>query len=289
MTRLFAFFAATMISGVAVSTACTAQGSAPIDFRLDASRNAPMVHVRFDTRTGGKNNQWSTDFPVSTLAGLDLARLRGPSQPISFALVRESGRLDCAGQGGQSAASGTCRFAADPRFTNLLASRGIRRPTANHSFNLMALNVRRDLIDGLHSARYPAPTIDELMALAALGVDSRYIAGLAGAGYRPQRLDALVQFKAMGIGPDFIRSYVRHGYANLAPDEIVQLKALNVSGDYIASFRQAGYRNLTVGQLLQLKALGVTADYARAVRQASATPPSPERLVELKAIGFRPR
>ncbi len=291
MTRLFAFLAAMLVSLVAISSA-TASEAETIHFRLDASRGSPgRVHASFSS-VGDRDRQhhWSTDFAGGELAGLDFNRLRaGGNQALRFALVREAGRLDCAGAGGHSAASGDCRFTPDPAFTSFLVSRGMRRCAESQNFSMMAVNVRRDVVDALHAARYPVPTCDELISLTAVGVDGGYISGLARVGYRPPNLDTLLQFKALNITSTWIEGFVRHGMGRMDPEELVQLKALDITGDYIAGFQRAGYRNLSADQLVQLKALGVTPEYAAAVRRGTSELPTPERLVELKAIGFRPR
>ena len=289
MTRMFAFFAAILLSAVAVSSACTAGVSEGLRFHIDAKRSSAKVYASF---TGGKSRttHWSTDFNASELQGLDVAQLRaGADQPVRFALVREAGRLDCTGSGSRSAASGACSFTPNSGFNDFLVSRGVKRPTDEEGLAMVSLNVRRGLVEALHSARYPVPSVDDLLSLSALGVDARYINGLAQVGYRPRDIDDLVQFKALDVTPGYIQSFVRAGYGNLPADRIVQLKALDITGDYVAGFKAAGYPSLTPDQLVALKALGVTADYARAVRESSREIPSAERLVELKAIGFSPR
>ena len=293
MTRMFAFVAALLVSGVAVSSACTAGAAgAPgrVQFHLDATRNGGDIQADFTGGGDHNKNQWSSTFRPEQLAGLDLPRLRSSGDhAVQFAVIREAGRLDCAGTGGGSRASGSCGFTASQAFNDFLVSKGMRRPTDSEGLSMMALDVRRETVEALHAARYPVPSVDDLLALTALGVNSAYISGLANVGYRPKDLDALVQFKALDITPAFIQGYIRHGYANLEPDHLVQLKALDINADYIASFERVGYRNLSVDQLVQLKALGVTAEFARSAQQSSRERLSPERLVELRAVGFDPR
>ena len=292
MTRMFGFVAALLLSGVAVSSACTAVSAAPgsaVRFRLDAERNGSL-QASFVGGGDHNKNQWSSTFRADQLAGLDLPRLRtGGDHAIQFAVVRDAGRLDCAGRGGSSRASGLCNFTPSELFNAFLVGKGMRRPTKGEGLSMMALDVRRETVEAIHAARYPIPSVDDLLALTALRVNSAYISGLANVGYRPKDLDALVQFKALDITPAFIQGYVRHGYANLQPDHLVQLKALDINADYIASFERVGYRNLTVDQLVQMKALGVTAEFARSAQLASRERLTPERLVELRAVGFIPR
>ena len=291
MSRTLAFFAALICSALAVSSACTAASAAETHrFTLEPARQQGQIHASFHRTDDRGRNTWSTSFPVSELAGLDTVRLNAAgSSPLSFAIVREAGRLDCAGNGGNSMAIGSCRFTADAAFTNFIVSRGMRRPTADQAFGLMAVNARRDIVEALSAVRYPVPTVDQLTALTAVGVSGRYIADLARVGYRPATLDALLQFKALDITPDFIEGFVRLGYANLPADELVQLKALDIGADFIAGFERLGYRRLSDDQLVQLKALDVTPEFVRSVQRDSAELPSPDRLVQMRALGYRPR
>ena len=290
MTRLFAFVTALLLSGVVVSSACTAVAAGPVQFRLDGDRNDGQIQANFIGGGDHNTNQWSSSFRPDQLAGLDLTRLRsGGDHAVQFTMIRDAGRLDCAGTGGRSRASGSCNFTPSAAFNDFVVSKGMRAPSHGEGLSLMALDVRRETVEALHAARYPVPTVDDLLALSALGVDSAYISGLANVGYRPKDLEALVQFKALDITPAFIQGYIRRGYGNLNPDHFIQLKALDINADYIASFERIGYRNLSVDQLVQLKALGVSADYARAAQQGSSERLTPERLVELRAVGFSPR
>lgn len=288
MNRLFAMFAALILTTVTVSSACTAAAAGTLNFTLEASGRNDQVQAQFrkDERS---NDRWSSSFAARELAGLDLARFRAPgTAPLRFALVREAGRLDCAGTGGNSLGRGTCRVTADPAFQSLLARNGIARPDDGEQYGLIALNVRRELVEALAAARYPAPRIDDLMSLTALGVTSRTIGELASVGYRPKSLGTLVEFAALGITPDYIRGFVRLGYANLPASDLVQLKALNIDADYIAGFERIGYGRLPADDLVQLKALGVTPDYVAGFQRLGYRQLPVRKLVEMKALGVTP-
>lgn len=288
MNRFVALAATALAVSTGVSSACTAAPAEPIHFALTAQRASDAIHASFrgDNGRGGENN-WSDDFRPDDLAGLDIAAFRNAGgRSLRFALVREAGRLDCAGRGGDSYATGNCGFTANPGFIQMLRSRGIARPTEEQAFGLMALNVRHELIDAIAAAHYPTPSIDNLMALSALGVDERYINGMAGAGYRPRAVDALVQFKALGITPQWVEGFVRIGYAALPADQLVQIKALDITPDYIAGFDRIGYHHLSVDKLVQLKALDITPEFVRSVVQGGPMP-DVARLMELKTVGSR--
>lgn len=287
MNRIYALIGALLFAFISVSSACTAASPEWIHFTLEQQPGGgDRIEARFrnDERDRGHDN-WSTDFRPSELSGLDVAGFRGAgSRPLRFALIREAGRLDCSGHGGEAYAAGYCSFAANPAFTQLVESRGIGHPTKEQAFGLMAVDARRDVIDAVSAAHYPTPSIDDLMALSALGVNGAYISEMARAGYRPRTIDTLIQFKALDITPAWIAAFVRIGYANLPADELVQLKALDITPDFIASFDRIGYRHLPVDQLVQLKALNITPEFVQRVAAADSALPPVHKLVEIKAV-----
>ena len=229
-----------------VSSACVAAASDWVISRSQPERGDGQIHAGFRDESRRPRRQQLVDrIPPSELVGLDVAGFRASgARPLRFAIIREAGRLDCSGNGGNSLPTGNCSFTADPAFTQLLISRGIGRPTREQAFGLMALNVRRETDRCRRRCSLSTPTIDDLMALTALGVNGNYIGGLAHVGYRPRTIHALVEFKALGITPEWIGGFVRAGYANLPADELVQLKALNITPDFIAGFDRIGYRNI---------------------------------------------
>ena len=289
MNRCLAFIGALFCAFMSVSSACVAASPDGIAFTLRTQRATENIHATFrdDSRSRHERN-WSSGFKPSELIGLDVSGFRaGGSRPLRFAVIREAGRLDCSGSGGNANASGNCRFTADPGFLRLLASRGIGRPTRDQAFGMMAVNVRRELVDALAAARYPTPRIDDLIALTAVGANGRYIAGLAQAGYRPKSIDSLVQFRALDITPAWIGGFARIGYANLPADQLVQLRALDISPQFIAGLDRAGYRRLPVETLVQFKALGISPEFAASARRRNGTPPSADELVRLRVLGSR--
>ena len=288
MNRCLAFLFALVVATLTVSSACVAAPFEWIHFTLEPERGqSPQLRATFrDQMRERDHNNWSTGFLPSELVGLDLSGFRAAgSRPLHFALVREAGRLDCSGNGGGSHASGNCSFTPDAAFTQLLASRGIGKPTRNQAFGLMAVNARRDVIDAVAAAHYPTPTIDDLMALSALGVNGRYITDLAAAGYRPNAVHTLIEFKAPGITPEWIGGFVRAGYGNIPSEGLVQLRALGVTPQFIAGFDRIGYRHLPVDTLVQLKALGITPEFVASAGQSSKGQLTVDELVQLKLFG----
>jgi hypothetical protein len=276
-----------MFAFVSVSSACIAAPSELIHFTLRADRGLPAIQASFESGDGDRNrNHWSSGFKPSELIGLDVNGFyTAGAKPLRFAVVREAGRLDCAGNGGGASASGDCGFAENPAFVKALVDRGISRPNREQALGLMALDVRRELIDALAAARYPTPSVNELMELTAVGVDRGYIGGLAGAGYRPSAIHTLTEFKALDIDPNWIGDLRRAGYADVPADQLVQLKAMDVGADFIGGFQRLGYRHLPVDTLVQFKALDITPAFVRSAVGARGTMPPVGDLVEMKLFG----
>ncbi|MFL6777087.1 MAG: hypothetical protein ACJ8FN_11925 [Sphingomicrobium sp.] len=288
MNRPLAFACALLVAFVTVSTACFAAPSNSIGFTLQQSpRDPTKIRASFrDQSRGGDRDNWSTGFMPSDLIGLEVSSFHAAgSRPLHFSIAREAGRLDCAGNGGNSYATGSCRFTENTAFMQLLSSRGIGRPNHQQAFGLMAVNARRDVIDAVAAARYPTPSIDDLMALAALGANGRYITEMSRAGYRPRSIHSLIEFKALNITPEWIAGFARVGYANVRGDGLVQMRALNISPEFIAGYQRIGYRDLPVDTLVQLKALNISPEFVRSTVQTGQAMPPVDDLVEMKLFG----
>lgn len=287
MTRVLAFCAAVILSAITVSSACIATPVAPLNFRLsaDGGSRVQLSLLHDDQRHNSVN---SSSYAAADLPGLDVAALRQTVQrQVRFALVREAGRVDCAGIGGSASAAGHCIFTPDPAFAAFLEGRGIGRPTAEQSFDLAMVGASRDLVDALAANHYPRGDIEKLTELAAVGVDRRFVTDFATRGHAPATLDDLVEFAALNISPAYIDSLAEAGYRNLSADQIAQLAALHITPDFIQGFARIGYANLPVETLVELKALDVTPAFVRSLEQRGIRPASAEKLAELKAVGIQ--
>ena len=272
---------------LAAACAITAPGaaqSAPpvsrIGFTLRTAATPERLHLTVRTEP----TNMAADYAASALIGLDTARLTQNHASVGFAMVREPGRLDCAGASTGAAATGDCRFTTDPTFAAFLASHGIRLRDEQQSLELALTGATRELVQALADAHYPAPTADELAGMAALGVTRGYIVDLAAHGYRPERADTLLEFKAIGVTGEYILGIARSGYRALSPEEIVQFRALGVSPAYLGELAAAGYAALSADEVVQLRALNVTRGTIEDLSRAGYRQLPVDRLVEMSAL-----
>lgn len=290
MVRFLLFIGSLLLAFISISSAGFAAEIGELRFALSLSPgNNGQVRFRVDEADGGRDRHsvdTSSTMPARDLIGLAPQQLLGPgSRPLRFALVRDAGRLDCGGSGGEGRGSGRCLFSADQRFTAMLRQFGVRTDNRRELLGMMLLNVTRDLVLTVRQAGYVGATGNDLAGLAALGVTPAYIRELDRRGYRPDHLSDLTAFKALGVTPEYVDALVRAGFGRIPPREIVQLKALGVSPDYLAQLRSAGYAPFRSSEVAQMRALGVTpADYAR-FRRVHGTV-EVNKLVEAKALGL---
>lgn len=245
--RLFLLAATCLMSGPGLAQ--PARPAPRIGFTLRTAATADRL--RLSLRADRTN--MSSDYAASALIDLDAARWTQNGAPIGFAMMAEPGLLDCVGASTGAAASGECRFTADPAFGAFLAAHGIRLRDDRQSLKLALTGVTRELVQALADAHYPMPTPDELAGMAVLGVTRGYIADLAAHGYRPERTDTLLEFKAIGVTGDYIEEIARSGYRALSPEEIVQFRGLGLSPAYLAELAAAGYPALSADELVQLR------------------------------------
>ena len=228
MNRPLALLMALLLTCVSLTSVGVAAELGRLSFHLETQRDGRLQLSLSDD--GMRNGRSSSSIDLRDLQGLSRAALSGSTaSPVSFALVREAGRIDCVGSGRNEAATGSCRFIPNAAFADLLAARGIGRPSERQAFGLTMVGASRALVDGIAAARYPAPSIDDLTALAALHVTPAYIAELAARGYRPAKTSDLIAFKALGVTPAYVDGLRRAGLGQLRADEIVQFKALDIS------------------------------------------------------------
>ena len=180
--------AATAIASIFAAFLQPAIAADPVEWeissRTDSGRDNVYLDLRMHSRHGGRMNS-SNQVPLATLDGLSSSSLISPEpSPVSFAIVREAGRLDCTGEVSRGAGTGTCDFTADPAFTAALAARNIETPNDHELFVLTTTDARIGTIDALASEGYDGLDLDDFLAVTIHGVNGAQIEDLAAAGVR---------------------------------------------------------------------------------------------------------
>lgn len=255
MPRPLAFLILFALGLMVINSAGIALPGSDISFTLDVTHDHTQVRLTLSETGTGKQHRSSSDYPPSDLRGLNPNWAAGG--PISFALVRDAGRMDCAGTARTARADGSCRFTADPGFADLLVAHGMARPTRDEAYTMTMVGARRSLLESLVAGHYAMPAIDDYIAMTALGVQPDTLRELAEIGYSRLKADEIIQMAALRIDPPFIRAFERIGYRNLSVEQLVQLRALNVTPTFVQMVQRDNLGHLSVDQLVQLKVVGV--------------------------------
>jgi hypothetical protein len=271
MHRSLAICLALILTTVSIATTGFAAEAGPLRFEVsDGGRDRLQLAL---SRSLSPDRTTGSSFEVRELAGFDSAALKGrEGTSVSFALVREPGRLDCSGRTEGRRAKGHCRFTGDPSFAAFLVAAGVRRPTEDEWIDLTMVGARRTLVDALRQGRFAMPSPATLIGMTALGVSPAYIRDMAAHGYRPRRTEDFLPLKALDVSPAYLGSLKRVGYDRVPVEELIQLKALGITADFIASYQRRGFRNLSVSRLVQLKALGIRPEEIGRQSSASGRP-----------------
>jgi hypothetical protein len=290
MFRSFAILAAMVLTAATFTVSGTANAAEPVRFTLERSGSANKLQLSFRSGSYGNNSHWSNSISPAELQGLNLAALGASgSSPIAFALVREAGRIDCRGSGGNSQAIGHCSFAPNPAFGSFLASRGIARPTERQSFTLALARADSNLVNALQSAGYPTPSVDQLASMAVMGVTPGFIGELARRGYRLRSADDLVKFRVHDVTPEFIDGFARAGYRQLDAETLVKFRIFNVTPRLVEEMARLGYRDLDPEMLVKMRIFDVTPEFVAELQRQGVRVGSVEQFVRLKMAGYDPK
>lgn len=250
-----------------------AQQVESISWSIEPNRpgTADEIQLTVDSRWGPHSrSNWSNTRRLEELQGLGSAQLMGSSQPVRFAMVKDAGRLDCAGTAGGGRGSGQCSFTPNAGFAAYLEGRGIGRPDAHQAYSLTMSGVGRDLVQALEQNRFTRPDIDQLTAMGIHGATASYVRDLGGLGYRLSA-DDLVAFKIHGVKPDYIREMAAIGPAlqHISPSDLVALNTHGVKPEFVREMAAIGpaFRNVSADDLVSMAIHGVRPEMARAYVQ----------------------
>ncbi|HEY7006194.1 MAG TPA: hypothetical protein VH392_06875 [Sphingomicrobium sp.] len=235
------------------------------------SGSTDEIQLTVDSRWGAHSrSNWSNTRRLEELQGLSAAQLMGPSQPVRFALVKEAGRLDCAGTAGAGRGSGQCSYTPNAAFAAYLQAHGIGTPEPHQSYSLTMSGVGRDLVEALDQSGFTRPDIDQLTAMGIHGATASYVRELGGLGYRLSP-DDLVAFKIHGVKTDYIRQMATIGPAlqHISPSDLVALNIHGVKPEFVREMAAIGpaFRNVSADDLVSMAIHGVRPEMARAYVQ----------------------
>jgi beta-lactamase regulating signal transducer with metallopeptidase domain len=228
---------------------------------------------------------WSRPMSRDELAEFDAQRLWQADAPITVRVRRDAGTFTFEGMMRAGAGGGTFTFAPDRSFADVLARRGMQRPSDRELSRLAMANAGTALLDELRQQGYQSPSLADFIRAADHGVDRPYVREMAAAGYKVGTLDALIRMRDHGVTPEFIRGLVTLGFGNQPPDELVRTRDHGVTPEYIREMRALGLRSSSLGEFIRLRDHGVGAEYAQQLARAGYRDIPVDELVILRDHG----
>ena len=278
---------ASLLAGLASPAAAQRDGRG--DWRLDYNDTQQRVQLTFED-FDGRGGRTSTSFPVpfTSLEGLSISQLLGPTTPVRFRLRRDAGTFSFDGRAGSGWGRGVFDFRSDPQFRDQLARRGYERPDDEEQFQLALHDVGYALVDELKTQGYRRPSLGGLIKMGQHGARYDFVRGLAQLGYKLGDTDKLVELRDHGVTPTFITGLAEHGYSKLTADELVEMRDHGVTPAYISGLRTHGFSRLSSDQLIKLRDHGVTPSFVEGLSRLGHKGLSADQLVNARDHGVTP-
>jgi hypothetical protein len=208
--------------------------------------------------------------------------------PVHFPIRREAGTFTVDGVCRNGNCAGTFGFEANAAFADMLAKRGIGRPSPQDQFALAAADVGAAYLDALGAEGYAKPDIQTLVRAAQHGVDLGYLRGMASLGYRLGTLDPLIVLRDHGVDPEYVRGMSAAGYPRLSADELRRARDHGADPQFASQLAALGHKSLPLDTLIGARDHGVNPEYVRGLAGLGYGGLSLEALVNARDHGVDP-
>jgi beta-lactamase regulating signal transducer with metallopeptidase domain len=233
------------------------QDGPPGTWEIRPSQKPGFVQVR----ASEGHSSWGSSVAIDRLERLTGAKL--VDGPVHVSVRRDAGTFTFDGVLRSGVGAGTFTFAPDPTFPDMLAKRGLARPSAAEQYILGRSDVGVSFLDELSAQRYARPLLADLVRAAQNGVGLNFLREMGALGYHLGLVPALTYQRQNGVSPEYIRDLAAQGLTNLSPDDLVRARQHGVDPEYAKGLADLGYGRLSLDKLIELRNHGVDPEYAR--------------------------
>jgi hypothetical protein len=224
------------------------------NWTLLPSKKTDRVRLALMHRMHGGNSHHESDWPVSSLQGLDVAA-RG-KRDVSFSIVRDAGRFNCEGFLDDGEGAGLFHFVPDAKFVQSMNALGFTGIDEEKQFAMAVHDISLDFAKAMKAERLSGLDTDQLFAFRIHGVTPQFVRDIRAAGLTANDSDKLVAFRIHGVTPEMVRE-VRKSGLSASEDQLIAMRIHGVTPEYIADMKARGLKNLTVDQLVNLRIHGI--------------------------------
>jgi hypothetical protein len=265
------------------ATAAQAEQNLKGTWSIERSEKAGQVHFGLRHRSENHNSNFENDHPVNAFTGLDLAT--PGKHDVSFAMVRDAGRLDCEGYIKDGEGAGTYRFTPDAKYPAAMRAIGFDGVDSEKQFAMALHDVSLDYAKQMKAENLTDLETDKLLAFRIFNVNPQFIREMRATGLpardanrliafrvhgvtpaiveelRRAHIDAdenqLIAFRVHGVTPEYVQKVGKLGFGSPNPDQLVAMRVHGVTPEYIAGLQKRGVKDLTIDKVVALKVHGI--------------------------------
>jgi hypothetical protein len=270
---------------LALGTATTVTGADQFrgSWTIAPSKQPGMVQFGISYRDGGSHSQHESDWPVSTLQGIDL--VSPGKHDVKFTINREAGRIDAEGFLNDGEGAGVFRFAPDAGYAPAMSKLGFGGIDAHMQFTMAIHDVTQDFARTMKAQDLSGLDTEKLIAFRIFDVTPQFIRELRAAGLPARNADMLIAFRVHEVTPGVVSDLRKMGL-DLDEDQLVAFSVHEVTPEYAARVEAQGLGRPNADQLIALRVHDVTPEYIAAMKSRGLRNLTIDRVVELKIHGI---
>jgi hypothetical protein len=250
---------------------------------IERSNEAGQVHFGVRHRTDRHNNNSEMDQPLTAFTGLDLAT--PGKHDVSFAMMRDAGRLDCEGYVKDGEGAGTFRFTPDAKYAGSMDAIGFGGVDAPRQFAMTLHDVSIEYAKQIKAENLSNLDTDKLLAFRIFDVDPKFIRDLRAAGLPAKDADRLIAFRVHGVAPAIVRD-LRQSHIDANEDQLIAFRVHGVTPEFVQKVEKLGFGGAEPDQLVAMRVHGVTPEYIAGLRSKGVKDLTIDKLVSLRIHGI---
>jgi hypothetical protein len=247
------------------------------------SKHPGKVRLGLAHRMHGGQSQHESDWPVSTLQGLDLSG--AGKRDVTFSIERAAGRFDCEGYLKNGEGAGIFRFTPDPQFAQAMGNIGFTGIDGDKQFAMAVHDVTVEFARSMQAEKLSGLDSDKLIALKIFDVTPQFIREMRAEGLPMTDSEKPIAFRVHGVTSAMARE-VRASGLDASEDTLIAFRVHNVSPEFIAKIDDLGYKRPNADQLIAMRVHDVTPEFISDMRSRGLKNLSIDQLINLRVHGI---
>jgi hypothetical protein len=231
----------------------------------------------------GGNSNHESDWPVSTLQGLDVAA-RG-KRDVNFTIARDAGRFTCEGYLNESQGAGIFQFAPDAKYAGAMGALGFTGVDEEKQFAMAIYDITVEFAKAMKAERLANLDTDKLIAFGIFDVTPQFIREMRAEGLPATDSDKVIAFRIHGVTPALVREIRKSGLTP-SEDQFVAMRIHDVTPAFIEKIEGLGFKKPELDQLVAMRIHGVTPEFINEMKSRGLKNLTIDQLVNLRIHGI---